>query len=97
METAACPEDALPAYRVMPTISTGLVDLFLALVQPCRGLQCWQLSQGPSGLEQSPAQMEIGAAALVVFLGVQIPLPDHNYSQSLLEDTEQSLGSVSSW
>lgn len=47
-------------------------------------LQCWQLSPRPSVLEQSPAQMGIRAMALVVFLGVQNPLPDCNYSQLLL-------------
>lgn len=71
METAACLKDAFPAYQVMPTISTGLINLFLdcnlALVQSCGALQCWQLSD--VGLEWSPALMGTGAAALVVFLG----------------------------
>lgn len=44
-------------------------------------LQCWQLLQRPSVLEQSPVQMGIRAMALVVFLGVQNPLPDCNHSQ----------------
>lgn len=47
-------------------------------------LQCWQLSQRPSVLEQSPVQMGIRAMALVVFLGVQNPLRDCNHSQLLL-------------
>lgn len=47
-------------------------------------LQCWQLSQRPSVLEQSPAQMGIRAMAPVVFLGVQNPPPDCNHSQLLL-------------
>lgn len=54
-------------------------------------LQCWQLSQRPSALEQSPAQMGIRAMALVIFLGVQNSLPDYNHSQSLVGDMGHNL------
>lgn len=36
-------------------------------------LQCWQLSQGSSVFDESPAQLEIGDAALVVILEGNFP------------------------
>lgn len=47
-------------------------------------LQCWQLSQRPSALEQSPVQMGIWAMAFVIFLGVQNSHPDYNHNQLLV-------------
>lgn len=47
-------------------------------------LQCWQLSQRPSALEQSPVQIGIRAMALVVFLGAQNSHPDYNHNHLLV-------------
>lgn len=56
----------------MPAVPAGLPNPIIALITLPWGtmwdLQCWQLSQGSSVFDQSPAQLEIGGAALVVIL-----------------------------
>lgn len=63
--------------NIPKTFDTALAHSPLLLVctssrSPSREavLQCWQLSQRPSALEQSPVQMGIRAMTLVIFLGV---------------------------